>query len=246
MSPELSEYRVYRQGDDPRQLDWKLLARTDRAFVRLAEERSILSTMFVLDASASMAFPSHGTSKWDYAVGVAIALAAVARGVGDPVGLIVPTISGEAVIAPHARRGIVREMARALGSVTPRGSPEIAPVLRRGLRAGRIAIVSDFLGDQQATRVAAQALVAQGRDVHAVHVIAEEELEPVQGAAMVVDPEQPSLRRPMTAATRSGYRDRFAQWREDLGRSWRLTGATFTEVIVGEPTARAVVRVVAA
>ena len=42
-SPELSEYRAYRQGDDPKQLDWKLLARTDRAFVRLAEERSILS-----------------------------------------------------------------------------------------------------------------------------------------------------------------------------------------------------------
>ena len=41
-APELSEYRLYRQGDDPRRLDWKLLARSDRAYIRLAEDRAIL------------------------------------------------------------------------------------------------------------------------------------------------------------------------------------------------------------
>ena len=38
-SGEFTEYRLYRQGDDPRRLDWKLLARSDRAFVRLTDDR---------------------------------------------------------------------------------------------------------------------------------------------------------------------------------------------------------------
>src|SRR5687767_16014084 len=66
-APELSEYRPYRQGDDPRRLDWRLLARSDRAFIRLSSDRAVLPTMLVLDASASIDFPrgvgrtfSHG------------------------------------------------------------------------------------------------------------------------------------------------------------------------------------------
>ena len=39
---EFTEYRLYRQGDDPRALDWKLLARSDRAFVRLSDDRALL------------------------------------------------------------------------------------------------------------------------------------------------------------------------------------------------------------
>src|SRR5688572_15250045 len=79
-APELSEYRLYRQGDDPRQLDWKLLARSDRAYIRLAEDRSLLATWFVVDASASMAFPEETKGKWRLAVDVALGLASVALG----------------------------------------------------------------------------------------------------------------------------------------------------------------------
>lgn len=56
VAPEFAEYRPYRQGDDPKRLDWKLLARSDRAFVRLAPDHSVLGTTVVVDASASMDF----------------------------------------------------------------------------------------------------------------------------------------------------------------------------------------------
>jgi len=49
-SAEFTEYRFYRQGDDPRRIDWRLLARSDRAYIRLATDRAILPTMIVLDA----------------------------------------------------------------------------------------------------------------------------------------------------------------------------------------------------
>src|SRR4051812_15825188 len=89
-SAEFTEYRLYRQGDDARRIDWKLLARSDRAYIRLATDRAILSTSIVLDASASMAFPLATHAKWKLAQEIAIGLAAVVHADGDPVGVAVP------------------------------------------------------------------------------------------------------------------------------------------------------------
>lgn len=246
MSPELSEFRAYRQGDDPRQLDWKLLARTDRAYVRLAEERSILPTIFVLDASASMDFPSGAKSKWTLAVTVTIGLAAVAHASGDPVGLIVPTASGEILIPPRTRRGVVDELARALGVVRPEGSPALDDAMRRTGNARRIVLVSDFLGREPELTGAALALAQQGREVCAIHVVAERELDPGRDTRMVVDPEDPSLRRPLSRESVVDYRAEFDAWRAALARAWRLRGASFTEVVTSEPPARLVRRIVSA
>ena len=85
----MSEYRVYRQGDDPKRIDWRLLARSDRAYIRLAEDRSIVSTLIVVDATASMAFPPDTLGKWKAACEIAIGLAAVAHASRDPVGLVI-------------------------------------------------------------------------------------------------------------------------------------------------------------
>src|SRR4029077_3015568 len=71
-SAEFTEYRLYRQGDDPRRIDWKLLARSDRAYIRLATDRAILPTTIVLDSSASMAFPLVTRRKWQCAKELAI------------------------------------------------------------------------------------------------------------------------------------------------------------------------------
>lgn len=242
-APELSEYRAYRQGDDPRLLDWKLLARTDRAFVRLAEERAILSTLLLLDASASMAFPDGEASKWAYACSIAVALSSIAHGSGDPVGVIVPTARGEVSLAPRSRRGVVTEIIRALGSVAPNGSPGMASSLEH-IRAGvRVVLLSDFLGDADATRRAAQALVASGSDVHAVHVIAREELELARESALYTDPEDATLVRPFDPETQRVYAERFGAWREESARAWRLAGATYTEVVTSDDAARSVRRI---
>src|SRR6476620_10338881 len=63
-SAEFTEYRPYRQGDDLRRIDWKLCARSNRAYIRVSNDRAILPTTVVLDASASMAFPVETLGKW--------------------------------------------------------------------------------------------------------------------------------------------------------------------------------------
>ena len=97
-SDEFTEYRLYRQGDDPRRLDWRLLARSDRAYIRLATDRAVLPTTIVLDSTSSMAFPLHSHEKWNQARRLAIALAAVVHADGDPVGLAVRDDRGESIV----------------------------------------------------------------------------------------------------------------------------------------------------
>ncbi|HSA56004.1 MAG TPA: DUF58 domain-containing protein [Gemmatimonadaceae bacterium] len=245
-APELSEYRLYRQGDDPRQLDWKLLARSDRAYIRLAEDRAILATWFVIDASASMAWPPPHHDKWQRACALAIALASIALAAGDPVGLIAVHGSGVVRIPARARRGAVRAMAATLREVAPAGSPPLAPALA-GVRPGaRVVLLSDFLGDERDALRAARGLSAAGSDVHAVHIVAREELDPPRRVARATDPEDPAIARPLDDDSREGYLARFAEWRESTAHEWRRAGADWTEVSTADDPVRAVRRIVGA
>ncbi len=245
-APELSEYRVYRQGDDPKRIDWKLLARSDRAYIRLAEDRSVVSTILVVDATASMAFPERSLAKWRAACDIAIGLAAVAHTSRDPVGLVIVRGSGMRQFPPRTRRGIVGELARALDDVVPGGSRPIAPAMGVAQSRIRIAVVSDFLGDAGDVRRRAGEIAAAGGEVHAVHVIADEELDPPARSILAVDPEDASVARPLVADSRSAYLERFGAWRNELAASWRAEGLSYTLARVSEPASRVVRRVAGA
>src|SRR6185312_13498460 len=127
ISAEFTEYRPYRQGDETRRVDWKLFARSDRAYIRLSNDRAILPTMIVLDASASMAFPVATNGKWRLAAQVGVALAAVARNGGDPVGLAVAGGKDADLLAPRTRRGVIQELIRTLAAIRPAGNSPMAP-----------------------------------------------------------------------------------------------------------------------
>ena len=243
VSAEFTEYRPYRQGDDPRRLDWKLLARSDRAYVRLATERTVLRTAIVVDGSASMAFPAQSLGKWAQARRLAVGLAAAAHAAGDPVGLV---IAGETprTLAPRTRRGVVGEVARTLDDATPGGRGAIAPAFASARWASRVALVTDFLGDADALLAAARTACAAGVDVLALHVVSRLELEPPAGAFVAADPEDPRLRRPVVSGARATYRRAFDAWRAELAAAWRAAGVRYVEVADDEPAERAVRRAV--
>lgn len=96
---EFSEYRAYAPGDEWRRVDWKLLARADRYFVREAERDSHVAVWLVLDASASMLEPSRevdGVDKLAYARTLLGCVAAIAQRQGDAFGLVVLNCGGVA------------------------------------------------------------------------------------------------------------------------------------------------------
>jgi uncharacterized protein (DUF58 family) len=243
---EFVEYRPYRQGDDPRKLDWKLIARTDRAFVRLSQERAILPTMLVVDASASMAFPTASRAKWEMARQVALALAAVGRADGDPVGLAVAAAERSLLVAPRTRRSVLDEMMTAM-EVEPAGDPPISPVAELAMRrAARVVLLTDFLGDLESLLALGGQFVARGGELYAVHVVDPAELEPDPATLLLSDPERPELRRPMSASARAVYLRQFAAWREDLSSAWHRAGAVYSMIVPGrEPMRRTVRRLTA-
>jgi uncharacterized protein (DUF58 family) len=242
-SAEFAEYRSYRQGEDVRRLDWKVLARTDRAYVRLAEDHAPLPTTVVVDASASMAFPAGTTAKWLHAARLAVGLAAVAHATGDPVGL---RITSGRVLPPRMRQGVVAGITQALTDAVPGGSAGMAPSFAS--LQGRVALVSDFLGDTDAVVSLVRAARTRGTVVYAVHVVDSRELDPPRGAALVADPETPALQRPLIPATRGAYLASFARWRSELADDFHRAGAHYVLTVsgsAGEPAARAVRRIVA-
>jgi uncharacterized protein (DUF58 family) len=86
-SVEFSEYRPYVRGDDPRFLDWKVMARTDRAYLKKFEDETNLRAHLLLDRSKSMTYGSGSYSKADYSATFAATLAYFLMGQQDAVGL---------------------------------------------------------------------------------------------------------------------------------------------------------------
>ncbi|MFN2397412.1 MAG: DUF58 domain-containing protein [Gemmatimonadaceae bacterium] len=242
VSSEFTQYRPYRQGDDPRRLDWKLLARTDRAYMRITSDRAIMETVLIVDASASMAFPERTNEKWVQACRVSVGLAAVAHASGDPVGLLVPGATRTVQLPARTRRGIVAELARTLDGIEPAGGALLTPALQVVRRTARVVIVSDLLGDGDDLLRSARELAIEG-EVYAVHIVARAELNPTGPAIMATDPEHPEIKRPLVLATRDEYIRAFAEWRAETARAWRAAGAVYTEVVTDEPAAHAIRRI---
>ena len=149
---EFSEYRAYAPGDEWRRVDWKLLARADRYYVREAERDSHVAVWLVLDATASMAEPSRslaGVDKLWFARTVLSCLAAIAQRQGDAFGLMVV---GAARIdfTPAARgpRQLHRVLAQLSRAQAEGGLPDAA-TLRASLHFARapslVFAVSDFI-----------------------------------------------------------------------------------------------------
>jgi uncharacterized protein (DUF58 family) len=226
-SPEFTEYRAYRPGDDLRRLDWKLFARTDRPFLRIADDHAALRTALLVDASASMRFPVTGYGKWEHACSVAIGLAAVALGDGDAVGITVATRDGERAIPARRRRDLLNDAADLFGSVSVGGKDSLPRLIERATGEPRLTVISDFLGDAERALAALRVAAAAGAELYAVHVVAEEEVNPPARAFLAADPEEPSLRRTLGHDNRAAYLAAFADWRAHLAAELHAMNAHY-------------------
>jgi uncharacterized protein (DUF58 family) len=234
-SAEFTEYRPYRQGDDLRRIDWKLFARSNRAYIRLSNDRAILPTTVVLDASASMAFPVDTLGKWYLAAQLAVGLAAVARNSADPVGLVIAREGEMVQLPPRTRQSVIYEMVRAVSDLTPRGSPPLTSALDAAVRmSGRIVLISDFLGEEGDLLASVSRAVVAGKELHALHVIAPQEIDPPKETLLVSDPEAPEIRRPLTGDARDVYVKAYSQWREQTAHDWSEAGVSYSVAIVGD------------
>lgn len=194
-SLEFSDFRHYARGDDFRYIDWGLYGRTDKFYIKLFKEEEDLLTYIFLDASASMGYPQRDR-KFEMAVAMALAIAYVALAAGDRVMVRVLAGEGEppAPVFVYGRHRIV-ELARHLGTIQPGGELDFAPALAREMvsirRAGKVFVISDFLGLLNSVERALGLFTAANMDVSVVQILGATELDGqgLQGDVEVVDAE---------------------------------------------------------
>jgi uncharacterized protein (DUF58 family) len=243
-SPEFTEYRAYRPGDDLRRLDWKLYGRTDRLFLRIADDHAALRTAIVVDASASMRFPKDERGKWEHACAIALGLAAIAINDGDAVGMTLSAAAGDRSLPPSRRRDMLHDIAQLFDVVHPVGSPSLADSITRVASHPRVVVLTDFLGDAEHALSALRVAVAAGAEVFAVHVVADEELNPPTRPFVAADPEREEVRRSLSEANRAGYDAAFASWRAHIAAELHGMSARYALTSTADPVREVVRRVV--
>jgi uncharacterized protein (DUF58 family) len=238
---EFAEYRAYTQGDDPRRIDWKLHARSDRHFVREAERDSTLEVWLLLDATASMrqadgARPAYG--KLDAARLMAACVIELALRQGDRFGVL--ALGGAAPLAIPAGMG-PRQRDRclsALGGLAPVGAwPDAATAnrLAEGIARDALVLLLSDCFDAEAVALA-ERLAGAGRDVAVVQILAADERDfPFRGGHRFIDPESAAERRVDASAVRAGFLDRFVAARQGLARRFAAAGIRFATHVLDEP-----------
>ena len=152
-SVEFSEYRPYAQGDDPRFLDWKLFARTDRSYIRLFEDETNLRCYIVLDISRSMSFGSGSYTKHDYARTVAASLSWLLNRQGDAVGLTLFDDHVRSIVPARYRPGQLRRLFVTLeepaSGLDTKPGIAMEDVAQRLRKRGLVILISDMLAPVQ-------------------------------------------------------------------------------------------------
>lgn len=241
-SVEFAEHRQYQPGDDPRYVDWKLLGRTDRMYVKQFEEETNLRAMLVLDASASMAWSGapERLTKLDYATRLAAALALVLLRQRDAAGLITFDAAVRSITPPRARSSHWAVLARTLAATTPGTATAAEPALRQvvgALRArGMVIFISDLLLDRPLALKALKFLRHRGHQVLVLHIADPAELELAQGEeTRFRDPESDAVVTLSPAEWAIAYRDTVRGVVREWGAACRGAGMRYALVPTDVP-----------
>jgi uncharacterized protein (DUF58 family) len=174
-SVEFTEYRQYTPGDDPRYLDWRLFARSDRYYIKRFEDETNLRCHILLDLSRSMDFGSLSYTKADYARTLAATLAYFLVVQRDAVGLCT---FGEAVqefIPARYRPGHLRRLLIALERPAAGSTTDLVAPLERTAqqisKRGMLVLISDLFASTESLNRQLGYLRARGHEVLLFHVL---------------------------------------------------------------------------
>src|SRR5215831_3826388 len=181
-STEFTEYRQYNPGDDLRYLDWRLLARTDRYFIKKYRADTNTQCHLLIDTSASMRYAQAGrVSKLTYAKFLASSLAYLLNRQQDAVGLVAFDEHIHTQVPARSRTGHMRTIFGHLSLLEAGGETRLAESLHELAeiltRRGMVVLISDFYDSSERLQSAFQHLRFRGHDLMAFHVLDQIEIE---------------------------------------------------------------------
>jgi uncharacterized protein (DUF58 family) len=258
-SVEFAEHRMYQPGDELRYVDWKILGRNDRLYVKQFEEETNLRAMLVCDISRSMAWtgsPETILPKLAYAQRLIAALSLILIRQRDATGLIAFDDEVRVSLPPRARLSHWRQLVQTLAELEAGSGTAAEPALKRVVnqlrRRGLVVFVSDLLLDRTLALKALRFLRHRGHQVFVLHILDPGELtlegpaearfeDPETQAAVVLRP------RDWASAYQQTVRNVIGEWRLACRRHGigyhRVTtdtpyGHVLREALAPEPGAR--------
>lgn len=178
---EFAQHREYVPGDDTRHLDWKVLGRSDRYYIKQYEQETNYVAHIILDGSESMKYGSGKVTKFDYARTMAATLAYLILLQRDATSL---AIFDSAVRSYYPRTdslGSVHNLIGLLANFVPEQTTNIATVLhdlaRQIKRKGIVILISDLFDAEEDVLRGIQHLRFSGSEVIVFHVLDKYELE---------------------------------------------------------------------
>ena len=256
-SVEFRQHRAYVPGDEPRRIDWRVLARTDRPYVREYHEETNLRGVLLLDRSGSMAYaggnldigyrvpgmkksrpdtrypgPDTRASKFDYAGKIVASLAYLMLHQGESVGAATMGSRVERWLAPHAGTGQLSRVIDALERTTAGGKTDVPRALHDAAdRVGRralLVLVSDLFCDAVALRAALARLRHAGHEVIVLRVLDDDEITfPFDSWVRLRGMEDQAARLCEPAVVRQRYMQAFAAHETLIRDACRATDAEF-------------------
>ena len=221
-SVEFSEHRKYTHGDDPKDIDWSLFAKTDKYYVKKFEAETNMSGMLVMDCSESMGYTyRQELTKFDYAICLSAALAYLMISQQDPVGLITFQEKIGNSLPPRSKRNHLGNLLSLLARLQPKGKTDLAHCLSQlaAMLKHRtlVMVFTDLLEDIEPVFNAMYRLRHGGHDIILFHVLDEAEVSfPFSGICELEDPETSDKLKVDANSVRAGYQQRISDFRSDL------------------------------
>lgn len=179
-SVEFTEYRQYSPGDDPRYLDWRLYARTDRYYIKKFEDETNLRCYLLVDHSRSMDYGSISYNKSQYANTLAATLAYFLYLQGDAVGLLTFDERIREFIPARHRTGHLRRLMLQLEDASGGVTTDLIAPLKRIVEVVRkrslMVFISDLLAPIESLEKNLTSLAACGHEVVLLHILDPAEL----------------------------------------------------------------------
>ena len=180
-SVEFSEHRPYGFGDEIRHIDWKLLAKTDKLYIKQFEEETNLKSYIILDKSASMNFSSkNNISKFEYAKTLSASLSYLMIRQQDSIGLTTFDEKINKSISPKSKVSHLNNLLNILHISKVGGETEISPILHSLAESikkrGLIILVSDLLDNPDEVIKGLRHFRYRGHEVIIFHILDSKEI----------------------------------------------------------------------
>jgi len=174
-SSEFADHKAYGTGDDPKHIDWRVLARTDKYYIKRFEDETNLRVYLSLDRSKSMDYTSGSVTKYTFACHLAAALGYVTVKSRDSIGLFLHADKVDLMMAARNSFLHLNNMLKRVQEHTPDATTGLADTLHQIAgsvhRRALIIVISDLLGDEESIAGALAHLRKQRHDVIVFHVL---------------------------------------------------------------------------